>query len=475
MERKNENQVLSYGKSVALILIAMVIIIVGKQIYNLNTAMVLFIDAAILSFLCYLWGTPWKEIQDQIERNMATMTVPILILLAVGMLVGSWMISGTLPTMIYYGMTYINPSFFLIFVCLVSALMSLMTGTSWGTVSTVGVAFVGVSVGLEIPLPYTAGAIVTGAIFGDKLSPLSDTTVMASAVCDVDIMDHIRHLLYTTVPGLLISLVLYGFLGINHSSGLLGGENYDLLLHSLSTTFFIHPVLLIPPFLVLLLIALNKPTLPTFAVGILAGLLCSMIFQNTSMEAAVTSLVNGYKSSTGIKVFDSMVNRGGFNSMVGTVVLVISSGVFGAPLQSSGAIKIVIDKLVTKLRNGVQMMLLCTISHCILFLMVVSYYVSFVMMGNIAKDLYDKFDLHRKNLSRTLEDTGTALAPLIPWGLSGAFYSGTLGVAVGDYALYTPICYLSVFIGIFYILTGFGIAKSDGTMVRSLLPSNKEK
>jgi NhaC family Na+:H+ antiporter len=346
--------------------------------------------------------------------------------------------------------------------CIIASLMSLMTGTSWGTVSTVGVALMGVSAGLGVPVAYTAGAITVGAIFGDKLSPLSDTTVLSAAVADVDIVTHIKYLLYTTLPCLVISLLLYGVLGANYVSGGIAGEDYDVMMKTLSGVFNVNPIMMIPPVIVLALIAMKKPTVPTFFTGIVAAMLLAAIFQEASIKDIMNAVGSGYTKSTEVKLVDTIVLRGGLRSMLGTIVLVLSAGVFGAPLKASGAIEIIIEKVESVVRNEKQMMLAVGALHIILFLIVVSYYVSFIIIGNMTKDLFDKYKLNRANLSRTLEDTGTAIAPLIPWGLSGAFYSSTLGIDVTEFVLYAPITYLSCVFGAFYILTGFKIARVSG-------------
>ena len=183
---------LSTGKAIALLVIAIATIFVGKLVLNGDIAVTLLVDTVIVSAIAVIWGVKWSDIEEQMKENLKSMTVPLVILMCVGLLVGTWIISGTIPTMVYYGMKFIHPNIFLVMACLIAALMSIMTGTSWGTVSTVGVALMGVSAGLQIPLPYTAGAITVGAIFGDKLSPLSETTVRSSAVADVDIVEHIK-------------------------------------------------------------------------------------------------------------------------------------------------------------------------------------------------------------------------------------------------------------------------------------------
>ena len=458
-----EKKKLSFAKAMILLLIAVVTIFVVKAKIGGDTSVSLLCAAAAVSALAMIWGIKWENIEHEVKENFKSMASPLMILMCVGLLVGTWMISGTIPTMIYYGMKFLSPGIFLVMTCLIAAIMSVMTGTSWGTVSTVGVALMGVSAGLGIPLAYTAGAVTAGALFGDKLSPLSDTTVMAAAVAEVNIIDHIKYMLLTTVPSLIVSLVLYGVLGAKYAGQSMAGDDYSAIMETLQSTFNINVIMLIPPIVVVTLIVLKKPTIPTFFSGILTAMVLAWIFQGASFSDVIFAMGKGYTESTGIDIVDTMVLRGGLSSMLSTIVLVLAAGVFGGPLKASGTVEIIVEKLSKAVKNDKQMMITVALLHLVLFLIVVSYYVSFVVIGNMTKDLYDKFGLKRTNLSRMLEDTGTATAPLIPWSLSGAFYSSTLGLPVWDFVLYAPITYLGMGFSLIYILTGFTIARADKT------------
>lgn len=458
-----EKKKLSFAKAMILLLIAVVTIFVVKAKIGGDTSVSLLCAAAAVSALAMIWGIKWEDIEHEVKENFKSMASPLMILMCVGLLVGTWMISGTIPTMIYYGMKFLSPGIFLVMTCLIAAIMSVMTGTSWGTVSTVGVALMGVSAGLGIPLAYTAGAVTAGALFGDKLSPLSDTTVMAAAVAEVNIIDHIKYMLLTTVPSLIVSLVLYGVLGAKDAGQSMAGDDYSAIMETLQSTFNINVIMLIPPIVVVTLIVLKKPTIPTFFSGILTAMVLAWIFQGASFSDVIFAMGKGYTESTGIDIVDTMVLRGGLSSMLSTIVLVLAAGVFGGPLKASGTVEIIVEKLSKAVKNDKQMMITVALLHLVLFLIVVSYYVSFVVIGNMTKDLYDKFGLKRTNLSRMLEDTGTATAPLIPWSLSGAFYSSTLGLPVWDFVLYAPITYLGMGFALIYILTGFTIARADKT------------
>lgn len=455
-----ENQ-LSTTKSMILLFLSILIVFFGVIVVDVESTIALATAGAVAITLAVIWGIKWENIEKDLIENLRAMLPSILILLAVGMMIGAWILSGTVPVMVYYGLQILSPSIFLFAATLICALMSVMLGTSWGTVSTVGVALIGISTGLGIPLHYTAGAVVVGAFFGDKLSPMSDTTVMASAVTDVNIVDHIKYMLFTTIPGLVISLVLYLIIGFNFTGGAIAGENYQLILSTLESNFTLNPILLLPPVVVLFLIYKKKPTLPVFAIGIALGGLLAFIFQGNNLLEITNALNSGFTTSTGVEIVDSMLMRGGLESMLGTVALLIGAVVFGTPLRTAGVIQVIINKVTSSVKNSKGMMSSIYFIHGGLFTIVGSYYVTYAVFAPMVKPLYDKFGVHKKNLSRTLEDTGTALAPLVPWGITGAFVATTLGVPTVEYALFAPMTYLGIIFGLLYAVTGFKVAKSD--------------
>ncbi|HEY9577226.1 MAG TPA: Na+/H+ antiporter NhaC [Pseudobacillus sp.] len=459
-------QTLSAKKAITLLVVSILILFGGIVFIKAPSTIVLIASGIAAITLSLLWGIKWDKIEKDIIENLRAMLIPILILLSVGMLIGAWMLSGTIPIIVYYGMTFLNPSIFLLVTALACAFMSVMAGTSWGTIGTVGVALMGVSAGLGIPLHYTAGAIVVGAIFGDKLSPLSDSTVMTSAVTDVNLVEHIRHLLYTTIPGFVISLILYFVLGFQFDGQSVNKENVNMILSTLDAHFNLNPILFLPPVVVLVLIYMRKPTLPVFGVGILLGCVISIIFQGRGILDIANVLNEGFTHATKVEVVDQILQRGGLSSMLETVALLIAAAVFGSPLQTAGVVGIILDGIKKLAKQSKSMMLSCLTLHGLFFTITGSYYVSYAVLGPMLKTLYDKYGLHRKNLSRTMEDTGTAFAPMIPWSVTGAFIVNTLGVPVKDYILYSPMVYLGVVFALIYIFTGYGIAKAvpDGKL-----------
>lgn len=307
-------------------LVSIAVIIVGLLVMKLNNRIVLALDGVIMCLMAWCFGIPYAELQQGIKETVSSMIVAILILLAVGVLVGTWMASGTVPVMIYYGMKVLTPGLFLPVVCILCTLMSTMAGTSWGTLATVGVACMGVAQGLGVPLPAAAGAVCTGAFFGDKVSPLSDSPVITATVCEVPLMDGIRHALISTGPAYLISLVFYFVYGLRYSGGSVGGEVYEDILSTVSAEFWLSPVLLLPVLVVVVLILMKKPTIPTFIAGIAAGEVMAMLCQGVSLHDILTVMYSGFSADTGSDVVNSMLNRGGFTSMLSTIGLLIAAG-----------------------------------------------------------------------------------------------------------------------------------------------------
>ena len=371
------------------------------------------------------------------------------------LLVGTWMASGTVPVMIYYGMKVLTPGLFLPVVCILCTLMSTMAGTSWGTLATVGVACMGVAQGLGVPLPAAAGAVCTGAFFGDKVSPLSDSPVITATVCEVPLMDGIRHALISTGPAYLISLVFYFVYGLRYSGGSVGGEVYEDILSTVSAEFWLSPVLLLP-----VLILMKKPTISTFIAGVAAGAVMAMLCQGVSLHDILTVMYSGFSADTGSDVVNSMLNRGGFTSMLSTIGLLIAAGIFGAPLRTAGVVDVLLAFVERIAKNSRSMSLGVLILHAVFFTITGAYYVSYPVVGGMVKDLYPEYHLDRKNLMRTMLDTGTGLAPMVSWSTTGSYTATTLGVSNLAFAPFAPMLWLSIVFSVIYAVTGIGTAKA---------------
>lgn len=462
---EKERRELSSSKSLTVLLISLAVLLYCVAILKANPGVSLIISALSALYLGMAFGCPWKQFENDIGDTFKTMFMGMLIMMFVGILIGSWMLSGTVPLMMYYGLKFLPAPIFLVASCLLCCLMSLMTGTSWGTMGTVGVALIGVSEGLGIPVPYAAGAIVVGAIFGDKLSPLSDTTIMAPYVSGVDIIEHIKSMLYTTVPCLVISLILYAVLGMKFQGGHIDGESYTLILSTLEEHFNLNPILLIPPIVVLVLIFLRKPTIPVFGIGIALAAVLAVTVQGKGIKEVLTAMTSGLGISTGVTLVDSMINRGGLLSMMPSVALIIGAAVFSSALKTTNVFQMFLDSIEKYATGRKSLLCFSYLLHLLLASFTGVYLVTFSIVGPILGPMFDKYDLHRKNLSRMLEDTGTAFSPIVPWSNISIFILGTLGVSSFQYVLYAPITYLGIVFAAIYIFTGFGIFNRDGKML----------
>lgn len=460
-----ERKKITAGKAILVLIVALVILLYCVAVLKANPGVSLILTALAAMGLGMLFGCKWKDFEGDIGDTFKTMFMGMLIMMFVGILIGAWMVSGTVPFMMYYGLKLLPAPIFLVASCLLCCVMSLMTGTSWGTMGTIGVALMGVAEGLDIPAAYAAGAIVVGAIFGDKLSPLSDTTIMAPYVSGVDIIDHIKSMLYTTVPCLFISLIVYVVLGLQFQGDSIANENYNQILNTLENNFNLNPILLLPPIVVLVFIFLRKPTIPVFGIGIVLAMLLAIIVQGRNITEVMSALTQGIQMDTGIPLVDSMINRGGLLSMMSSVALIIGAAVFSSVLKTTGAFDTLLNSITKYAKGRKSVLSFSYVLHLILASLTGVYLVTFSIVGPILGPLFDKYNLHRKNLSRMLEDTGTAFSPIVPWSNISIFILGTLGVSSFEYVLYAPLTYLGVIFAAVYIVTGFGIFNKEGKMI----------
>lgn len=448
-------------QALLMLAVGIAIILVGLMVMKLNNRIVLSVDGVVMCVMAVCFGVKYEDLQQGIKETIASMIVAMLILLAVGVLISTWMISGTVPVMIYYGMKVLTPGLFLPIVCILCTLMSTMAGTSWGTLATVGVACMGVAQGLGVPAAATAGAVCVGAFFGDKISPLSDSPVITATVCEVPLMEGIKHALLSTGPAYLISLAFFLVYGLRFGSGTVGGEAYDEILSTVSGQFALNPLLLLPVLVVIVLIMMKKPTLPTFVAGIAVGALIALLFQKATLTQILSVMYSGYAGDSGSAMVDSMLNRGGFTSMLSTIGLLCAAGIFGAPLRTAGVVDVLLN-FVKKIAKNSRLMNFGVLAlHTLFFCITGAYYVSYPVIGGMTKELYPEYGLDKKNLMRNMLDTGTGLAPLVPWSTTGSYTASTLGVTNGAFAPFAPMLWVSILLSVVMALTGVGTVKQD--------------
>lgn len=425
------------------------------------TAHVPLIFATLVAGLVSVFlGSTFADIEKGMVNGISLAMGAILILLVIGMLVATWIQAGIVPAMITYGLDLLSPSIFLVAACAICALVALATGSSWSTAATVGIALIGVGEGLGIPKPMVAGAIISGAYFGDKMSPLSDTTNLAPAMAGADLFSHIRHMLYTTGPSLLISLVIFGFLGWGRGSDV-NTDQVAQITTAINGSFVIHPLLLLPPLLVIVMVVLKLPALPALLGGTMLGACIAWLVQGAGAGEILNVLYSGMNLSTGTETVDQLLNRGGLTSMFSTVVLIICALSFGGVMERAGMLE-AIAKAVLKLARGVGGLVTATLATCIgMNVLAADQYISIVIPGRMYRDAYEKMGLAPKNLSRALEDSGTLSSVLIPWNTCGAFMIATLGLAPWTYVPYCFVNLINPLISAFYGFTGISMAKLE--------------
>jgi len=421
----------------------------------------LLISAAVAALVAISAGHKWEDLEKGIVETMSMALPAIMIMLVIGMIVGVWITAGVVPAMIFYGLKILSPGIFLIATCIMCAVVSLATGSSWTTAATVGIALIGVGSGLGIPLPMVAGAIISGSYFGDKMSPLSDTTNLAPAMAGAKLFDHIRHMLYTTGPSMVISLVLFGILGLKFAGREIDTVGINQMLTALSGSFTITPLLLLCPVFVIGIVVKKVPALPGLFSGVVLGGLFAVIFQGASLGDLFYSAYEGYIGATGIELVDSLLTRGGIAGMYYTIGLIICAMIFGGIMDKSGMLR-ELTAAIMKRANSTGSLVTATVLTAIATNLVAGdQYLAIVLPGRMYKDMYDERGLHPKNLSRALEDSGTLTSPLIPWNTCGAYMYASLGVHPFAYLPYAFLNIINPVISIIYGYTGFSMHKVD--------------
>lgn len=461
--RENSNtEILKTGEQPFRPSLAASLIIVGYLIISMAAA-IFYLDQKLHVTMLTAFGVavlvltiekcPYSKVEEAILEGSKLAVPTILILYSIGCLMGAWIASGTVPMIIYWGLKLINPSIFLVTACLACVITSLATGSSWSTIGTVGVALIGVGMGLEINPAMTAGAIVSGAAFGDKMSPLSDTTNVAPAVAEGDLFDHIKAMVYTAGPGIVIALVAFFVLGMKHG-GSADTETVSAILAALESQFHLNIITLIPPVLVIVLAVMKKPALPTLLISGIVAAAIAIFMQGETLPSIANIMENGYVSETGFADIDSLLSRGGLFSMNYTSSLTIIVMVYGSLLEKLGVLEVVLEKLKVLTRTVGSLVCTTVVTAILVNLITASQYMSIVLPGRMFVSEYKKKDMLPQTLSRTLEDSGTVTSLLIPWNLCGSFASTTLGVSCIAYLPFSVFNWIVPIIAIIYGFTG---------------------
>lgn len=451
MERNKEKKPGIIG---VLIVFIFLIAAMSIQIFVLKadwvTHITLLFAIVVAAIVALYYGFTWKDIQDGILYGCNLAMLPMLILMMVGVLIATWIPAGTIPSLIYYGLKVISPSVFLFSVCLVCAIASLATGSSWTTGATFGVAFMGVGFGLGIPAAMTAGAVISGSIFGDKMSPLSDSTNLAAGVAEADLFDHIKSMMYTTGPAILISLVIYLVLGMKFSASNVDVGQIGIITEGLKANYYINPITFIPPILVIILAVKRVGGLAVMVIASLLGAAFAMIFQGYSLADMMNFMNYGFYSSTGISEIDALLSRGGLQSMMWTISLGFVALSYGGLLEKTGMLEVLLDRIKGLVKTTGGLVSTHVISSIIVNLFSASQYMAIIIPGRMLVPAYKEKKLLPQINSRVCEDSGTVTSPLVPWGLCGVFFTGALGVPTIEYLPYVYLAFLAPIISIIY-------------------------
>ncbi len=437
-------------------LISINVFVFGDDSLSGSNQIVLILSASVAAIVAVSLGHKWLDLRAGIVKSIGSAMTAILILLLIGSLAGTWLLGGIVPAMIYYGLQILNPTIFLFAACIVSAIVSLATGSSWSTVATLGIALLGIGRALGLPEGMIGGAIISGAYFGDKMSPLSDTTNLAPAMAGTDLFTHIKYMAWTTIPSISISLIIFLILGFykGRTSEL---TDIEPVLNALSTTFNITPILFLVPALVIFLIVRKVPALPALFAGTIAGAVAALIFQPQIIEqvsgisrsafhlasyvAIMKSMYTTITVDTDHAMVNSLLQTGGMAGMLNTVWLIICAMIFGGIMESSGLLHRITESVI-KLAHNTGSLVASTAGTCMFFNITASdQYLSIVVPGRMFAETYKDRLLKPQNLSRTLEDSGTVTSVLVPWNTCGATQSTVLGVPT---LVFLPYCFFNI-------------------------------
>jgi len=466
---------LSLGAALVPVLVLVVLLSVNVGIYgddalSGSNQFILLLGGAMAALIGFRKGISYKEMLARVAENLKSVTGAILILLFVGALAGTWLLSGIIPAMIYYGLQILHPTYFLAACIIICALISLATGSSWTTSATVGIALIGIGKAMGLPVGMIAGAVISGAYFGDKMSPLSDTTNLAPAMAGGELFSHIRYMTLTTVPTILVTLLAFLIIGFMQDTAAVAQT--DTMLAAIQERFVISPFLFVVPVLVVVMIARKTPPLVALLVGTLLGALFALIFQQSLLALLsgqeVLSWQNTYQVimdsmtvSTTIETSHPLLNdlfqSGGMSGMLGTIWLIICAMVFGGIMDAIGALEAISAALLKWAKNTFQLFA-STVASCLAINVTASdQYLSLVVPGKMFAKAYKDRGLAPENLSRTLEDSGTVTSVLVPWNTCGAYQSGVLGVSVAEYFVFAIFNWLSPFTTLLYAAIGYKI------------------
>ena len=444
---------------------------VGIIVFEVDPHIPMFVGVIISAIVAMVLGYKWSDIEKMMVDGISKAMQSILILAIVGMMVGTWLLSGTIPTMIYYGLKLLSPKIFLVAAVLICSVTSLATGTSWGTMGTMGLALIGIGSGLGMPIGPTAGAAICGAYFGDKLSPLSDTTNLAPAMAGTDVFTHVKYMLKSTLIAYVIALVFFGIYGFMHaSSGAVDTSQAEILMEGIRSTFNINPLLLLPPLVVILAIAFKVPAIPGITLGLLTAAVMAPIFQShlaiyddglellhdgANLGDILSVALNGFYCNTESAALNDLLTTGGLMNMSSSILMTVIAMMFGGIMEGSGQLAVIINAIIKHIKGDAGLVGATEVTCILSNVVMPEQYISILVPGRMYAPAYRERGIHPKSLSNALESAGTVTSCLVPWNTCGMFIKNTLGVSTMTYAPWAVfnytmpiICLIMAFMGI---------------------------
>lgn len=437
-----------------------VFILMALLVWKVPIHLAIFFELVLTCIFALCWKFSWAELEEMMIDGFKSVGPVLMIIILIGILIGIWIGAGTVPAMIYYGLQVISPRYFIVTAFLLCSLVSLAIGTAIGTVSTIGLAMISIGIGLQMPLPLIAGAVISGAYFGDRMSPVSSIAIMTAHSAGVEIYEMVKHMIYTVLPPFLIAGLLYWILGLKYAPISGASEQIAMLLTTFDQYFPISIWMLIPPLLIILLSLKRVPTIPNLVISILTTLLLGLLISGKEGTFLIKTMFHGYASNTGIPVIDQLLSRGGLVSMLELIALIILTSLLGGLFGGIGVLRVLLTRLLGRVQSVGQLILATIISSTLTAMLGCNQLLAVFLPGKMLLEKYDQMGVARKDLARALGDSGLILSPLIPWNINGLMMAGTIGVSTVEYFPYAFLPLLLPLVAIIYGLCGFTIEQT---------------
>ena len=450
-------------ESILTFVLLIAVMAVGIIVFETDPHVPMFIGVISAAVMALILGYRWEQIEQFMVTGISRAMPSIMILIVIGILIGVWIVAGVVPTMIYFGLKLLSPSIFLVAALLICSITSLATGTSWGTMGTMGLALIGIAHGLGIPAAAAAGAVISGAYFGDKMSPLSDTTNLAPAMSGTNVFSHIRFMMLPTTITYGICLIFFAVLSFRYSQGLGNASisSVEMISNGLKNNFNVNPLLLLPPIIVIIAVIKKIPALPGIVLGILSGAVLGMILQrgDCTLGDILNCGMNGFTSETGVASIDKLLSTGGINNMLFSVSLTIISMMFGGIMEFTHQLEVIVGKLTKIIKSGPALIIATELTCVASNITMPEQYISILIPGRMYAEAYRKAGIHPMSLSNALESAGTVTSPLIPWNTCAMFIASTLKIETYQYFKWAVFNYTMPIVTIIFAFLGITVTK----------------